>query len=482
MKNPSFTRLIAALSLVCCAGPLAAAGFSSGSTGADGAFAPNADTTVQLPTSGVLNYTTVNIPAGVTVRFAQTNKAPVVMLATGDVKIAGTVDISGAPSLNVTIGSFQFQGGKGGPGGYDGGWGGQPVTSTGGTGYGPGGGGGGTYNGSVCASVPQGGGGGGFSGNGEASNCVKGEGYQAGVKTGFGGPGYGSITMLPLVGGSGGGGGAGSPNGTGGPGSGGGGGGGALLLVSSGTVELTGAIKATGGNPGNNNGTSCTGGVSYGGTGGGGAGGAVRILASAFTGNGTINVAGGKFGCGGGGRHDGGAGAPGRSSVEIVTGGTFNISALPSLAFTSIGGVAVPPNPTGAGDVELPNTVTNPVTVNIAASGIPVGTVVKVILNQPYGTNITANSSPLSGTLQSSTATASIDIPPGATVLMASTTYTLTLAMGEALSVYAQGERVEKVRLSAAMGGQTQATLITVSGKEFDVPYAALATIPSHEG
>lgn len=132
--------------------------------------------------------------------------------------------------------------------------------------------------------------------------------------------------------------------------------------------------------------------------------------------------------------------------------------------------------------MELPNTVTNPVTVNLAASGIPVGTVVNVILNQPYGPNIKANSSPLAGTLQSSTATASINIPPGATVLMASTTYTLTLAMGEALSVYAQGERVEKVRLTAAMGGQPQATLITVSGKEFDVPYAALATIPDFAG
>lgn len=479
MKKPSLTRLIAALSLACCAGSLAAAGFNSGSTGADGAFAPTADTTVQLPASGVLNYTTVNIPAGVTVTFSQNNKAPVVMLASGDVKIAGTIDISGASSANVTIGSFQFQGGKGGPGGYDGGWGGQPVQTTGGTGFGPGGGGGGIYDSSTCSgsNSSQGGGGGGFTGSGEASECIRNQGYLAGVRTGFGGPGYGSITMLPLVGGSGGGGGGGSPNGYGGPGSGGGGGGGALLLVASGGVELTGVIKANGGSSGKQNNTSCSYGSEYGGTGGGGAGGAVRILAPAFTGSGTINIAGGTGACRGT-WFAGGNGAPGRSSVEIVTGGTFNISALPSLAFTSIGGVAVPPNPTGAGDVELPNTVTNPVTVNLAASGIPVGTVVKVILNQPYGANITADSSPLSGTLQSSTASASIDIPPGATVLMASTTYTLTLAMGDALSVYAQGERVEKVRLTATMGGQTQATLITVSGKEFNVPYAVLATIP----
>src|SRR2546422_11215635 len=45
--------------------------FSSGSTGADGAFAPTANTTVTLPPSGVFNYTTVTIPAGVIVTLAR---------------------------------------------------------------------------------------------------------------------------------------------------------------------------------------------------------------------------------------------------------------------------------------------------------------------------------------------------------------------------------------------------------------------------
>jgi hypothetical protein len=202
----------------------------------------------------------------------------------------------------------------------------------------------------------------------------------------------------------------------------------------------------------------------------------VRILASAFAGAGTINVAGGTASCGTS-IFGGGNGAPGYAGVEVVSGGTFSLGALPSLAFTRIGGVAVPANPTGSGDVDLTGVAANPVTVEIAARSIPVGTVVKVILNQPHGTNVTADSSPLAGTLAASTATASISIPPGSTVLMATTTYALTLAMGEALSVYAEGERVDKVRLSAGIGGGTMATLITVSGKEFVVPHAALATV-----
>lgn len=456
-----------------------AAGFSSGSSGVDGAFSPTSDTTVDLPASGVLNYTTVNIPSGVTVRFAQSVKAPVVMLATGDVTIAGTIDISGTSSVNTGPATLLNQGGIGGPGGYDGGQGGLLINTASGTGYGPGGGGGGIYLSSQCAGYNQGGGGGGFSVEGGPSICVQSYGgYSANTRTGFGGPRYGSATLLPLVGGSGGGGGAGSPLQNGGPGSGGGGGGGALLLVSSGKVTLTGSIQAKGGNSGSHATTGCanTGTPTYGGTGGGGAGGAIRILASAFSGNGSVNVAGGAAGCTGS-LNSGGNGAPGYAAIDVVTGGTFSLSTLPNLYFTSIGGVAVPPNPTGRGDVEIPNTVTNPVTVNIAASGIPLGTVVKVILNQPYGVNITADSSPLTGTVQSSTATASISIPIGSTVMMASTTYTLTLAMGDAMSIYAKGERVGKVRLSAAIGSQPMATLITISGKEYEVPHAALATI-----
>ena len=68
--------------------PVSAQTFSSGSTGADGVFAPTASTTVPLPPSGVFNFTTVTIPAGVTVTFARNAaNTPVTILATGDVTV-----------------------------------------------------------------------------------------------------------------------------------------------------------------------------------------------------------------------------------------------------------------------------------------------------------------------------------------------------------------------------------------------------------
>ena len=83
--------------------------FSSGSTGADGALNPTSNTTVQLPPSGTLNYTTVNIPAGVTLTFQNNlQNTPVIMLAQGNVTVSGIINVRGV-------------GRAPGPGGFEGG-------------------------------------------------------------------------------------------------------------------------------------------------------------------------------------------------------------------------------------------------------------------------------------------------------------------------------------------------------------------------
>ena len=52
-------------------------------------------------------------------------------------------------------------------------------------------------------------------------------------------------------------------------------------------------------------------------------------------------------------------------------------------------------------------------------------------------------------------------------------------ALGDALGRYANNERVESVQVSALLGGESMVTLITVSGKEYRVPAALLAMMPS---
>ena len=169
MRSIQF-RLMQSLAAVLAAAPMDALAFNSGSTGADGPFNPTVNTQVTLPDSGVFNYTSVNIPAGVTVTFKRnTANTPVVILASGDVTIAGTIDVSGAAAAAAGAAGDGNQGddglpGKGGPGGFDGGRGGTAssdnpgvsgnptLKNPGGAGLGPGGGGGGfTYMLPSCA-------------------------------------------------------------------------------------------------------------------------------------------------------------------------------------------------------------------------------------------------------------------------------------------------------------------------------------------
>lgn len=491
MNYFAFTLKRAMLASLCFA-PAWALAFNSGSTGADGAFNPTVNTVVQLPDSGVFNFTTVNIPAGVTVTFKKnTTNTPVVMLASGNVTIAGALSVSGGHAAHVGSagdGNIGDDGvpGMGGPGGYDGGRGGQTSASRrGGTGLGPGGGDGGSYSTNSSFTYAYGGAGGGFGGSG-AGNYVSTSyswgSLQGNVTATTGGPVYGSSLLLPLIGGSGGGGGAG---GTTFGGSGGGGGGGAILIASTGTVNVTGAITAYGGWGGQSDGAG------GGGVGGGGSGGAVRIVATTIAGNGKIEATGG-----GGNSYapssnqNGGAGGNGRIRLESESitrtaatspaytfgaPGSLFIAGAPSLTISSVGGVAAPAAPTGNADITLPANTPNPVTIVFATTGVPVGNTIKLTVTPTNAAPIVVVSPALTGSTDNATASVSVTLPSGPSVLSATTTYTIVAALGDLMSTYAQGERVEKITLAATLGGASRMKLITVSGKEYDAPAAALA-------
>jgi len=447
---------------------LSAFAFNSGSTGADGDFSPTVDTQLQVPPSGVFNFANVNIPSGVTVTFKNNaTNTPVTILASGDVTIAGTIDVDGNWSTPVGAsgdGNIGDDGlpGAGGPGGYAGGRGGAPG-EVGGTGLGPGGGTGGNSD----SNGPHGGGGGGFNGNG--GNASSGQ--------GSGGIAYGSKLLLPLVGGSGGGGGAGGGSFGG---SGGGGGGGALLIAASGTVTVTGTVSADGGNAGASSGPG------EGGTGGGGSGGAIRIVATTIAGNGTIRAMGGGAGNAAGWVYQpGGGGAKGRIRLEaenitrtsgtnpaysFSTPSTVFIAGLPTLRIVSVAGQAAPANPTGSDDIVLPANTANPVNVAFQTTGVPVGNTVKLTVVPATGSTTTAVSPALTGTTDKATASVSVNIPTGPSTLLAQTTYTIVASEGNALSHYADGERVKRIRLAATSTGRETITLITASGREFTLP------------
>lgn len=431
MKKIVIVSLISILILAL--GETASATFDSGSTGADGAFNPTANIQVVLPPDGVLNYTTINIPSGVSVTFQKNDdNTPVYMLATGDVTIAGTINVTAGNGTSTVPG-------QGGPGGYKGGFAATVFNTPGGKGLGPGGGNPGlTQN--RC------GGGGGFATAGE-TKC----------SGATGGATYGNERLLPLIGGSGGGGGSDYS------GRNAGGGGGAIMIASSATITVSGAIYANGGS---GNYVS-----SY--AGGAGSGGAIKLVANVISGEGNIHALGYtttlSMGSGGNGRIRIETFSMQRQSSTSPSYSLGQPSSIfipdpPSLSITSVGGSPVPANAVALynqPDISLPDTTTNPVPVDVSATNIPVGTTVKVWVIPQYGSS-SNTSITLTGNDASSSGTANVNLSTSySNILMAESTFTI-------MAFYWDGEEIEKVRLATQQGDSLKVVYLTKSGKEIN--------------
>ncbi len=419
--------------------PVIAQTFGSGSTGSDGAFAPTGDTILPVPASGIFNFTTVHIPAGVTVRFTpNSSNTPLTILATGDVTVAGTIDVSGGNGLaGSATGPTINLGGVGGPGGFAGGQGQARGSSSGITGgQGPGGG---THGANATYGAP----------------------------TEF-------VSLLPLFGGSGGGGGPSTAqefNGASG-----GGGGGALVLASSTRINISGAIRANGGDRGPA--FPC----SY--SAGSGSGGAIRLVASEIIGAGSLEALGGPgvAGCaqpGGDGRIRleavtlgfAGTSTPIFSSASaagpVTVSSTPAVMNLPTLTISSVGGIATPTASGGSftsADLVLPQGTTNPVPIVLTATNTPVGAVFSVRLITQSGIFALANSAPSTGTFAVSTATINFNFAPGQVNLL-NAFASFTLPQVASLFPLIDGEPVEYMLLAANYGEPSTVTLITRSGQ-----------------
>jgi hypothetical protein len=392
------------------AGRVAAQVFDSGSDGSDGALVLTAGlgTIVFDPRDaarwgkvldpdgdGVYHFTTITIGSGTTLKLSgdKVNK-PVYFLASGDIVINGIVDLTGASGIETFDISVRRQVTIPGSGGYAGGAGGVAGTS--------------------IAPTPGEGPGGGFGGVAGCSFAT-----NQNRRCGMGGTFTGNRYLVPLIGGS------------GGEGAladstvfySGGAGGGAILIASSTSITLVGSILAGGGAGGQ----YFQGGTSFPSAGGGGSGGAIRLVAPVLSGNGHLNVNGAAV-----------SGSPGWVRLEgfqisssfvldsgggVVTRGSpvdsSTLKPASSIRVTAIDGVQVPANPSGSfvlPDVSISKN--GPVNVDIQATGIPNGTVVTLQVYPQTPTDLTTVNLPtaqatLSGTLQSSTATATFTFPYG---------------------------------------------------------------------
>jgi len=427
--------------------------FSSGSTGADGALnITSFGQTATVRPGGIYNYTTVNISGSI--RYVRNmDNAPLVILATGDVTISGTLTVIGSDGANVNASlTGPNIGGAGGPGGFAGGNSGFSTGSGPTAGQGPGGGAPSTGSGA--------------------------QGGSYGASASF-------TTLIPLFGGSGGGGGQAAPNVTGYSG---GGGGGAVLIASSTRITVSGQIRANGGAV-SGSATGCATNIGSAGTGG-----AIRLVAPEIAGAGNVQAIRGTGGCltatpPSDGRirleasnvSFNGSAAPTPSVANapgpVSPAGTPALANVPTLAVASIGGVTVPSTIAAsyfAPDMALAPGTTNPVPVVLTATNTPVGAPTEVTLRmipQSPGTatNIAIPAVDHTGTFASSTASVNVTLPVGqVTVLQAFAGMTLT---GQTASLFPliDGEPVERVMVAANQGEASTVSLVTKSGKEVRV-------------
>lgn len=378
---------------------------NSGSNGSDGVLNPTTSININMGDhpNGIYQYTSVNIPSGVTVTFIpNSNNSPVTWLVQNSCIISGEVWLLGQPGQGAQVNN-NTQGGQGGPGGWSGGNGGVAVTS----GQGPGGGLAGTANE-------------GFGAN--ASYGTLGAINDGGISSG---PTYGNIYLIPLIGGSGGGGSTIDIY----YGVGGGGGGGAILIAASGSIQVNGAVRANGGSSGGSHGNN-------GSPAGGGSGGAIRLVASQITGSGWIFTDAGR----GSGNYGNGANAgqgrvrfdsyqnsfSGQISGLFSQGSQFVIvpsaGQLPQLTVTSVGGVPVSASPTGA--ISTPDAVVsaqqgNPIPIVVSCANLPMNTQITVSVKPMNGSPVSAMGYNTTGTAASSTATISINMPRGGGLIYA---------------------------------------------------------------
>lgn len=358
--------------------------------------------------NGVWNYTTINVPTGITVDFVpNAANSAVTWLASDDVIIDGVVSLDG--KHGALRDNIPVHAAPGGPAGFAGGLGGNRVE---------------LYN--SVAGTPGSGPGGGAPGINP--NNIGDDGQHNGV--------YGNPYIVPLKGGSGGGGGAVYLSTT--KGGNGGGGAGAMLIASSRDVTINGVIRANGGYYGRNISHSAS---TSSGRGGHGSGGAVKVVCDRLLGNGRIETKGGNgqyssTSIGGYVRLESYL-RPFDISGQVYTATRSNSAPVQSvdygspaaLVITSVDGESVANPPSGSfANPDVVFSDSGDVTIIVTATNVPDGTPVTLKIVHSAGTiNLPAGGDP-DVTLSGGTATFTATVPEGFGTIQAFAEYDITPA------------------------------------------------------
>jgi len=147
--------------------------------------------------------------------------------------------------------------------------------------------------------------------------------------------------------------------------------------------------------------------------------------------------------------------------------------------------VAVAANPSGVlanPDVIVPAQQTNPVSIVVSCTNVPLNSEIAVVVRPANGAEVQAVGLNNAGTAAASTATVSLNMPRGGGIIYAKAVTGIggnasisspgdskTRSLAET-GWTADGERFAKMEITAALGGAQQIAYITESGKRYPVP------------
>jgi hypothetical protein len=156
--------------------------------------------------------------------------------------------------------------------------------------------------------------------------------------------------------------------------------------------------------------------------------------------------------------------------------GAVFVAGLPSLRITKVAGVDAPVSPTGNADIALPEDTVNPVAVDVATTGVPLGNTVSVTVTPAYGAASTHISNALAGTEADATAIAHVTLPPGPSTLLATVSYSVPegVAMQSPYrELSGEDDLIERISLQAGPDGSLRRIAVTHSGREIDLSTVA---------
>ncbi|MGH7232675.1 MAG: hypothetical protein ACREJU_15160, partial [Nitrospiraceae bacterium] len=158
---------------------------------------------------------------------------------------------------------------------------------------------------------------------------------------------------------------------------------------------------------------------------------------------------------------------------SITAASTPALVNLPALSISSVGGVSVPSTASGLHgnpDVSLSSSTTNPITVTLTANHVPVPTMFYVKVLPAADEPIFYPSTASTGSVATSTATATVRLPPGRVCVLTAYAGFTQLA---GLFPLIDGESVDQILVAGDSEGSASTVLITASGKK--IPVAQLS-------